>query len=620
MKSLIALYKIVLAEAGTRCGTSTSRDAKSVTARTNKEGMSFLTITLPRFCSEFERSLDQGYVAHDQYIGFSKSSRGGLPRLFSGFLELVFDRSSGLLLEEPNLHAIQAIRQITLMFGKIAMRCTPEREASALAKFLECEQDVRRYDSIGVSEPSGFEDFARVGRMLWAEFLSKVDSRVYNEGLHPRHGPGATADYLRGNAKYDQLMWTRRLEEDFPHWEYIIPSESFLDRTDSVTILEPGDEVPVRVTLVPKTLKTPRIIAVEPTCMQYMQQGILGTIMEEIPRFDNTRHFIMFESQQPNQRLAREGSLSGALATLDLSEASDRVSNKHVQLLLANHRALRRAVDATRSRKAYVRGTGNIDLAKFASMGSALCFPMEALVFTTIVFLGIEKALRRQLNRRDILSLYGKVRVYGDDIIVPVEYVQSVVEALESYGLKVNPEKSFWTGRFRESCGKEFYAGHNVCVARVRNLLPNNRQHVDRLVSAVSLRNQFYHLGYLDTVDHLDKWIEKIIPFPYVMWKLDPSTGEVSSTSSLLGRHGQCEEHWFSLPSQEYRHDVELQLPLVRGAWSESVTPSSILDDYGALMKFLLKQGDEPFLDRRHLQRAGRSSSAHIKTGWAPPF
>nr|QDH86731.1 MAG: RNA-dependent RNA polymerase [Leviviridae sp.] len=602
MKSLIMLAQVVLFDMGTRCATSTTDDFKTVVRRVENEGLSFLTIALSNFGKDFEKSLDRGSVADASFTGFK--CRGGLPLFLGGFLRLVFDSGTGRLLDEPSFHAIQAIRQFTLMWAKIDLPCSLRRERAAMARYVECEQDVRQADRRLVSsEPYRLDDFSRIGRLLWANFFSAVDTSIYHQGVVPKHGPGATADKLRGNAKYEQLMWTRRLDSVFPHWEQIIPSESFLQRTDGVTILEPGEEIPVRVITVPKTLKTPRIIAIEPTCMQYMQQGVLAAIVEEMPRHDNTRHFVMFESQEPNQWLAREGSMNRNLATLDLSEASDRVSNQHVRLLIKNHRALREAVDATRSRKADVSGK-TIRLAKFASMGSALCFPFEALVFATIVFVGIERVLNRRLTIEDVRSFYGRVRVYGDDIIVPVEYVESVIGELEAFGLRVNSDKSFWTGKFRESCGKDYYDGYDVSIARVRNLLPENRRHVEEIASAVSLRNQFYWNDYDITVAFLDGWIGKIIPFPYV-----------SKESSLLGRQAIC------IPSQDVRLDPDYQVPLVKGVVIESKLPVSILDDYGALMKwFLMKsKSDKPFEDKDHLQRAGRPVSARIKTRWARP-
>jgi hypothetical protein len=599
---------VTLEELGVRCDTSTIQDGKTILERFEHEGSSFLTITLPNFCTDFERGLEQGFIDHAMFKSFAKTTQHGcLPRFMGGFIGLVFDRSSGLLLDKPNVNAIRAVRQVTLMFGKMKRDCTPKRRDAAITRFVECEQDVRSVDlKLISSERDYLRDFTRVSQLLWRDLLGSIDSRIYHQGVIPKHGPGTTADKLRGNAKYNQLTWTRRLEEVFPHWENLIPSESFLQRTDNVRILEPPDEIPVRVVTVRKTLKTPRIIAIEPTCMQYMQQGILAAIVDEIPRHDNSRNFIDFEFQEPNQRLAEEGSITGALATLDLSEASDRVSNQHVRLLLSRNTLLREAVDATRSRKADVPGYGVIPLAKFASMGSALCFPFEAMVFTTVVFLGIEQALSRQLTMRDIKSMYGKVRVYGDDIIVPTEFVLTVIDSLETFGFRVNTKKSFWTGRFRESCGKEYYGGSDVSIARIRDTLPVNRLDVSELVSAVSLRNQLYKLGFVEPVEFLDRAIGKIIPFPYVF-----------ETSALLGRLSDArDEHPHFLPSQEYKWDDHLQVLLVKGAVVKSKYPSSRLDDYGALMKWFLKRGDQPFEDRDHLLRSGRAVSTRIKIRW----
>jgi len=599
VKSPIAFLQVVLEELGTRCGTSTTRDFKTVAGRFEHEGLSFITISLPNFGADFEKSLDQRFVGPGQFAGFQRLR--GLPRFLGGFLDLVFDRNSGRLLDTPNIDAIIAVRQLTLMFGKINIPCTDKRTRNALLRYVECEQEVRQFDAL-LSDVSK-SDFKRVGRLLWANLFSAIDNKIYQDSVVPRHGPGATADKLRGNAKFNQQEWTTRLEEVFPHWEHIIPSERFLFGGDEVTFLEPGAERPVKVITVPKTLKTPRIIAMEPTCMQYMQQGILELIMHEIRNDNNAANFVMFESQEHNQLLAREGSINGTLATLDLSEASDRVSNQHVRLLVSDHRALRRALDATRSRKAVVQGHGVIRLAKYASMGSALCFPMEAITFTTVVFLGIEKALNRRLTRKDVESFYGQVRVYGDDIIVPVRYVSNVIQELEAFGFRVNSRKSFWSGKFRESCGREYYDGRDVSIVRMRAPLPVSRQQASHVISMVSMRNQLFHKGFHDTVEWLDSRIERLIPFPVVQ-----------STSRVLGRHA------YEVASYYDRRDDDLQLPLVKGALTISKLPASQLDDSGALLKWFLKRGDLPFADVNHLKRAGRPDTPTLKIGWAPPY
>jgi hypothetical protein len=615
MKSLMLFLHSILSELGIRCRTSTTADYKTICRRVEHEGLSFLTITLPDFGKDFEKSLDQGKVDRSLFQGFAW--RGGLPRFLGGFLDLVFDRGTGLLLDDPDIEAIFAIRQITGLFAKIALPCSDARVDLALKKYVETEAEVRESDRRWSASQQ--ERFHRLGRLLWANVFSMVDSRVYDGDVLPKHGPGATADKLRGNSKWNQQEWTHRLEQVFPHMEFLATSWSLsLDRLAGVTIREPRDERPVRVITVPKTLKTPRIIAIEPAAMQYMQQAILNALVDAIEADDLASKLIGFSSQRPNQALAEQGSRNGSLATLDLSEASDRVSNQHVRLLLRNHPHLFGAVDATRSRKADVPGKGVLRLAKFASMGSALCFPFEAMVFTTVIFMGIERELGKPLTRKGIKSFLGQVRVYGDDIIVPVHFVRSVVEELEAFGFRVNLGKSFWTGKFRESCGKEYYDGHDVSITRVRRVFPTQRRHVPELMSLVSLRNQLYMSGLWQTCRLLDGWIEGLIPFPIV-----------EPTSSVLGRHSVC----FDYVGDTWSDD--LQRPLVRGARVVAKIPISRLDDYGALLKCLL------MLERRspgitcemtneysalpgtvsdHLERAGRPQAVDIKLGLASPY
>jgi len=595
LKSLTILVQQVLEESGTWCHTSTAMDLKTINGRVEDEGVSFLTITLPNFGKDFEKSLDQGFVARNLFQGFSW--KGGLPRFLGGFLELVFDRDSGRLLQHPSIDAIRAVRQITLMCGKVELECADWRIKSAFDKYVATEQEVKAADKNFHSDRK--DQFGRIASMLFGRVLSKVDSDIYYGKIVPKHGSGSTADGIKGNLKYQQTVWTDRLEEYFPMGEYLTSSWGlFLDNSESFTSLSPGSEIPAKVISVPKTLKTPRLIAMEPTAMQYAQQGLLESIVEAIEADDIAKNLISWKAQTPNQELASRGSRNGDLATLDLSEASDRVSNQHVRHLLRNHSHFAGAVDASRSRKADVDGHGVLRLAKFASMGSALCFPFEAIVFCTVLFIGIENELGRTLTMRDVKSLIGRVRVYGDDIIIPVEYVSSAVSELEAFGFKVNTNKSFWTGKFRESCGKDYYDGHDVSVTRVRALLPEQQKSVSEIISTVSLRNQLYYAGYWNTVEWLDKRIERLIPFPYVL-----------PTSPALGR-------WSFLGHETEKFHPTLHKPLVRAAVVSAKLPKSNLEGYAALMKFFLKRGDLPIADRKHLEQAGRPVSVDIKHRW----
>lgn len=600
MKSLILLWQLVAQDYATRCCTSATSDLKTIRRRTEHEGLSFLTITLPSFGKDFQKSLNQGIVDRNSFHGFPFARKAGvrlgIPAFLQEFLGLVFHPSTGVLRDEPDIDAILAVRQLTLMFSKVLMPCSDTRLRESMNSYVSCDADVKRADSM--LESSDLEDFRRVSSLLFSSLFSKVDSDIYHGRIVPKHGPGATADRLRSNAKYRQRTWTQRLERVFPFGEYIFPSWSYYDHFSDVDIREPGAEQPVRVISVPKTQKTPRIIAIEPTAMQYVQQGLLENILDHLKRDDILSELLGFDDQTPNQRMALIGSLDGSLATLDLSDASDRVSNQLVREMLRNTPHLHEGVDACRSRKADVPGHGVIRLAKFASMGSALTFPIEAMVFLTCVFIGIERELRTPVSDHMIRSMIGKVRIYGDDIIVPVDTVHSVIHVLELFGARVSGDKSFWIGRFRESCGKEYYDGHDVSIVKVRREFPTSRRHVPELISVISLRNQLYHAGCWRATKWLDDYIIRIIKhFPVVL----PSS-PVLGRNSFLGYESQGE------------HET-LHRPYVRGWYVSSRPPRDFLEDHGALLKFFLKRGGQPSVDGRHLERAGRPHAVDIKLG-----
>jgi len=605
LKSLTLLWQQVLEELGTVCSVSTSKDMETCLARFEHEGVSFLTITLPTFGKDFQKSLAEGFVDRCLFTGFRW--RGGLPLFLGGFLDRVFDRGTGRLLDDPDVDSIFAVRQLTLMFAKILLPCSESRVAGAIEGYIECEKELR--DSDRNTSTEQYDSFHRMSHLIFREVFSRLDSDVFASDILPKHGPGSTADRLSGNGKYDQYVWPRRLERVFPFGEHAIPSWRYKYLLDQAQLLEPGTELPVRVITVPKTLKTPRIIAIEPTAMQYMQQGLMEKFVDYLETDSTVSGMIGFSQQEPNQLLAKEGSITGQLATLDLSEASDRVSNQLVRTLFRPFAGrggfphLGEAVDATRTRKADVPGHGVIRLAKFASMGSALTFPIEAVVFLTIVFLGIEKGHRRLFTRGDIKSFAGQVRVYGDDIIVPVDYAQLVRSELEAFGFRVNADKSFWNGKFRESCGKDYYDGHDVTPIRVRRVFPTERADVEEIVSLVSLRNQMYFAGLWGTARWLDDRVSKILPkYPVVM----PS-------SPVLGRHS-------FLGYQAQKVCPDHHAPLVKGYVVTAKPPPSKATGEGALLKWFLKRGDEPFADRDHLQRQGRPDAVTLKLRWAPPF
>jgi len=610
VKSLMLLWQELAKELAMWCSTSADRDINTVSVRTEHEGVSFLTITLPAFGKEFERALDQGYIADDQFTGFRAGS-GGLPRFLGGFLQRVFDPDNGVLVEDPCKDSVFAIRQLTLIFGKLEIECSKERTKSAFQGYIDCEKDV--HESNVRRTPEVLSEFLRISDMLFAGVFSRMENSIHKLELVARHGPGATADKLSGNRKFTLCTWTSRLERILPSGEFLLPNWSYTDRFGAVDILEPEAEIPVRVISVPKTLKTPRIIGIEPSWHQYSQQALLPVLLDALSSYDTLDRMLGFDDQVPNQEMARIGSLTGSFATLDLSEASDRVSNQLVRAMMRNHPLTDEAVQASRSFKADVLGE-IYNLNKFASMGSALTFPIEAMVFLTCVLLGIEKASNTPLNsHRDLRHLVGQVRIYGDDIIIPVDYATSVTEALELFGFKVNSGKSFWTGKFRESCGGDYYAGFDVTPVRFRRVWPSTRKDATEVISLVSFRNQLYERGLWQTCGWLDEKIRKLLKsYPVVL----PS-------SPVLGRQSY-------LGYEVERTGKHMHNPLVRGWVVQARIPINQIDDADALLKVLSLRAYQDLHSKRvqvaeasnedHLERSGRPQSVNLKLRWMSPW
>lgn len=134
-------------------------------------------------------------------------------------------------------------------------------------------------------------------------------------------------------------------------------------------------------------------------------------------------------------------------ATIDLSDASDRISTALVKLLLP----LDWFLTLSRIKNDYVKfPDGTIyRMNKFCSQGNGFTFELETLLFYCIAV----TAIRR--------SGYGhrSVFIYGDDTIVPVASGVPVMEAYEKCGLVVNRSKSFVNTPFKESCGVDTFNG-----------------------------------------------------------------------------------------------------------------------------------------------------------------
>ena len=610
MKSLTELWSVLAQDCATQCDTSCDRDIETVLDRVEHEGDSFLTITLPAFASDFELGLELGGIdGPTLFRSFKK--RGRLPVFLRGFVDQVFDRSTGMIREQPNVAAIRAIRQMCLIFKKIERETTEARKAAAEAAYVKCEADLERVEESLTAVQR--RDFSRSFAWLYSDVLNDLTKAIERQEVSPRHGPGSTQDKLLGNRKFDLPRWTDRLESLFPYAYYCTHTWEQDNSDYKYSSLPPEQEPPVKVVFVPKTQKTPRVIAMEPTHMQYVQQAIMQKL---VPLLERSRIGLSqgFTNQALNRAKAREGSIRGNYATIDLSEASDRVLACLIKDALAPWPTVQEAVMSSRSLRSKLPSGKVISLKKFASMGSALCFPIEVMAFSAIIFTSMAKAGGHP--PKNILRLFseGEVRVYGDDIIVPVDSVYYVEEFLESYGLRVNRAKSFSSGKFRESCGGDYYDGVDVTPIRMRRDLPSHRRHVQELVSTSSTANQLSDGGYERTAEYLHGICEKLLPlYPDVPRPSDleerkyggfPQSFNSPRQTDLLGR--------WSYDPRPSGFSIRLWAPVYKGYAPYSSAPKSPLTGWRALFKTLTGKWDDP-MHKDHLTHAGRPITYTLK-------
>jgi hypothetical protein len=200
-----------------------------------------------------------------------------------------------------------------------------------------------------------------------------------------------------------------------------------------------------KITLVPKTAKVHRTIAIEPLLNGYVQKGI-----DEFLRRRLFRYGIDLKDQSRNQRLAKLGSLvdTAPFATIDLSNASDLISLELARDILPPDWF--ELLNSTRSPCYELEGTIT-RYNKFVSMGNGFCFPLETLIFSSVC-----AAVYNRHNRGLDFS------VYGDDIIVRSDLAGEVIQNLRLIGFRHNPAKTFTKGPFRESCGADWFNGEDV--------------------------------------------------------------------------------------------------------------------------------------------------------------
>jgi hypothetical protein len=444
------------------------RDLRIVEKRYAAEGIGFCTKQLPKL----GKFLDQKLGEHEADATSFHSDASGYPVFLRSFWTLVREYPVSELRPAQVARVILIARTLFYGFYKLEVPFSPAQEQAKLSEFLATEEEVSQFE---MPSDNRVSETARhlVSKALTGFNLSDPDFR---RTLVPKHGPGAVASGERGEQKWYFTHLYDTLHQRFPTYDYMFGVRSsgrsihLAARAASYRKMERLPFPVAKLIFVPKDSRGPRIISSEPLELQFMQQAVAIPLARHLEAVGFSRGHINFTDQSINALLALQGSKSRHWATLDLREASDRVSCLLVRSLFPDE--FIEDLMALRSYATLLPDGSRILLRKYAPMGSALCFPIESLVFWALCVAALRVAGYTENEARR------NVYVYGDDIIVPTDCALAVVDALESHGLSVNLSKSYYKGFFRESCGMDAWLGQDVTPQRFRKLPGSGPQDV----------------------------------------------------------------------------------------------------------------------------------------------
>lgn len=606
---------------------SLQKDLERLLTFVDCRGIGVFAVDLPAAGKHFDRCLSDGQY---KFVGLCltrpMSTKVRVPRFLAGLYLLVFNEQ-GFLKEDCNVESISFIRQLYMAAKKATLDCNVQYVLDEVKEFCDVDSQLPETSSFWNTEDPDAEviekEFPGFGGSPWyngklgdeeksslSGLLVQLDlvSGFINAELGPyrpenwrfRHGPGAISERTGVVNKYQFVNWTERLESAFPIADHGFHNHSAWIDWAMLGGKIGSDEPFSRLISVPKSFTKPRLIAAEPSEHQWCQQNIWHYFCDQV---SNTwlSKFVRFRDQTRNQELCLVGSSTSLLATVDLSAASDRVSCHAVGNLFRSNIGLLQALRASRTRYLHQQINSDVnervELRKFSTMGSACTFPVESLMFLAVAIAAVLFTRRLPVTVENVTSLSGEVTVFGDDIIVPVDCRVVFERALEVLDFKINSAKTFWTGKFRESCGVDAFAGVDVTPAYWRS--PTDAK-PDSIVSKVEVANNFYSKFLLNTSAYLASTV-RVGGIPIV-----------AVESGVCGFKSRTGPQLSSL-KKRWNHDLQRTEVLVTGLTAR-VTKTPITDDSALLQYFT--EAPQPY--QSWTGGVGQRPRLSIKRRWVP--
>jgi len=417
-------------------------DLRYILNRYNGEGVKFVAHVLPNLGKAVVTSLISLNPLKTP-MGFELYHGDRLPKLLHFPLSMGFSGSGCPLYDIRDLRSSKArafsyylwvVRQVTLAFSKVEdIPCCAE-EQEILDSF---EDRVTKSPIISCSSHILSRARALVRKVCYEDEQLHPSLVQWEENPFGLQGPGAVCGRERGRDKW-RFSKIPGLNPSLFNWRDGVSDD--WDPRDSKGYS--------RVQVVPKDYSSLRTICIESKEMQFAQQGLMRVLYFLLQSNPITKESISFSDQSRNFNLSRDYRFS----TIDLKDASDRVSKTLCRIILGKPLF---SLLTRYSSRGLLRNERVIRLESLATMGSAICFPIETLVFWCITRATIES-----------LGLAPFLRVFGDDIICPLRAHDKVISVLESCGFVVNQNKTCRDTLIRESCGSYWWCGDDIRIVR----------------------------------------------------------------------------------------------------------------------------------------------------------
>jgi hypothetical protein len=406
--------------------------------------------------------------------------------------------------EHVCIEAVRCLYQLCHAFKKLRGPYKPSTLQQQLWSFVEDDIELRYFDFF--SEPT--YPILQRAREIVRKIFEDMDPEFDVEKFIPRPGPGATNTPRQKHVRYRPHVLYNQIDEVLPYVDYYYSHPwDLVTGSMRYKALERKDAPSSRFKFVPKNYGKPRGICIEEQETQFFQQAIKTAMYDRLLTHPITKGYVNFDDQTVNGRLALTSSKDRLYATLDMSAASDRVSRTLVRYLFHDCPELRESLLAVSTREIELLDDGidfleKLPCEKFAPMGSAVCFPVMALVHFVLI-----KAILSLCELPHDLTR--DVYVYGDDIIVRSECVDAVYAYLPLFGMKFNTEKSYVYSHFRESCGVHAFKGVDITPAYVKHV-PELHSPRDVVLSLIANEAQLFKAGFLRTAEYLRSAIQKV--------------------------------------------------------------------------------------------------------------